>query len=96
MRTYYDDRLQDVLIDSEKPVFRVTGVQARPDYTLILSFSNGERRVYDARQLLDYPVYAPLRNMPFFLGAYCDGCAVAWSDEVDIAPEALFENGVPI
>ena len=96
MRTYYDDNLKDYVFDSEKPVFRVTEVTAKPDYTLELLFSNGERRVYDARRLLDFPIFTPLRDVPFFLGAYCDGCAVAWSDEIDIAPESLYENSVPV
>ena len=95
MRTYFDESLNDVILDSERPLLRVTEVQARPDYTLMLSFSNGENRVYDARELLDYPIYAPLREMPVFLGAYCDGCAVAWSDEIDIAPESLLAHSVP-
>ena len=96
MKVYYDEKLKDDICDSEKPVFRVTDVQAKPDYTLTLSFSNGERRVYDAKRLLNFPIFAPLRDIPFFLGAYCDGCAVAWSDEIDIAPESLYENSVPV
>lgn len=96
MRIKYDEKQKDYILDSGKPVFRVTEVEAHPDYTLTLTFSNGARRLYDARQLLSYALYAPLRDMAFFLGAYCDGCAVAWSDELDIAPESLYENSTPV
>ena len=69
------------------PVWVVKEVEPRTDYTLLLTFANGERKVFDARPLLNKPVYAPLRDVNVFLRAQADGCSVSWNEDVDIAPE---------
>lgn len=42
------------------------------------------------------PVFADLQSLPFFLSAYVSGDTVIWNDEVDIAPEHLYECSTPI
>lgn len=78
------------------PAWVVKSVRAQPDYTLLLTFSGGETRLYDARPLLDKAIYAPLRNLAFFLRAKADCGTVVWDDDVDIAPEHLYERSVPV
>ncbi|MDO5319426.1 MAG: DUF2442 domain-containing protein [bacterium] len=72
----------------------VEAVTPQRDYTLRLSFANGETRFYDARELLDDASFAPLRDIEFFLRAHRAGHSVVWSDEIDISPEYLFEKSV--
>ena len=95
MRMVYDEHTQDYVCYGDAPVFGVEEVEALPDYKLKLLFSNGERRIYDARGLFQYDLFAPLQNDVLFRQAYSDGCAVAWNDEIDIAPEALYRDSVP-
>ena len=78
------------------PVCVVREVIPQADYTLLLTFASGEKKVYDARPLLEQEIFSPLKNLSFFLRAYCDGCSVAWSDEVDIAPESLYQDSAPV
>lgn len=78
----------------KSPVWIVKDVTPRKDYTLLLTFADGEKRVYDARPLLRKPIYEPLNNLAFFLNARADGGTVIWNDEVDIAPEHLYESSV--
>lgn len=78
------------------PVWTVTSVLPQEDYTLLLTFADGNRRVYNARPLLDRAVFADLKCLPFFLSAHVSGNTVIWNDEVDIAPEHLYECSVPI
>lgn len=66
------------------------------EYKLILTFRSGEKRVFDAKIILDEPYNEPLRNISFFLKAYADCGSVSWSEDIDIAPEFLYENSVPI
>ena len=73
------------------PKWVVTGVTPKEDYTLHLTFADGSRRVFNAKPLLTKAIYSDLTNIPFFMKAYADGCSVAWSDDVDIAPEYLYE-----
>lgn len=96
MKMVYSENLNDFICHGEKPFISVTHVAARPDYTMLLTFSNGERRIYNALPLLQKPLYAPLRNVAFFLTAKADGLSVAWNDELDIAPEHLYECGKPL
>ena len=78
------------------PEWTVVNVTARNDYSLLLTFQNGERRVYDARPLLLKPIYSRLRSLPFFLSARAECGTVVWSDDCDIAPEHLYECSVPV
>lgn len=73
------------------PAWVVKSVQPKPDYTLLLTFADGGQRVYDARPLLEKPIYAQLKSLPFFLGARAECGTVVWNDEIDIAPEHLYE-----
>lgn len=70
----------------------VEAVSPRRDYTLLIDFANGERRVYDARELLSDRSFAPLKSIEFFMLAHRAGHSVVWNDEIDISPEYLFEN----
>ncbi len=76
--------------------WNVMDVTARNDYTLLLTFQNGVKKVYDASFLLDKPIYSRLRSLPFFLSARAECGTVVWSDDVDIAPEHLYEYSVPL
>lgn len=70
----------------------VEAVSPRRDYSLIIDFANGERRIYDARELLTDKSFAPLRSIDFFMLAHRSGHSVVWNDDIDISPEYLFEN----
>lgn len=80
----------------EQPVWIVKKVVPREDYTLLLTFADGSKRVYNAEPLLGKPVFATLKHLPFFLMAHVCGDTVIWDDEVDIAPEHLYECSIPI
>lgn len=77
------------------PSWVVKSVQPQENYKLLLSFASGEKKVYDALPLLKHPLYAPLNNYSFFLRAKADCGTVVWSDEIDIAPEHLYECSIP-
>ncbi len=85
-------------INSKKdsPEWVVTSVVANKDYTLTLTFITGEKKVYDAKPLLEKPIFAPLKNLSLFLQAKVECGSVAWNDEVDLAPEHLYECSKPI
>ena len=76
-------------------MIQVTTVQAEPDYHLVLPVNNGERRRFDLRSYLHYPVFRRLENPAFFALARVDYGTVIWPGEIDIAPETLYEYSVP-
>lgn len=73
------------------PVWVVKEVQTREDYTLLLTFADGTKKLYNARPLLEKAIYAQLKNLSFFLDARAECGTVVWNDDIDIAPEHLYE-----
>ncbi|MCC8161055.1 MAG: DUF2442 domain-containing protein [Firmicutes bacterium] len=73
------------------PAWVVKSVEPKPDYTLHLVFADGKKGVYNAKPLLEKEIYSPLKNVAFFMRAKIDGCSVMWSEDIDIAPEHLYE-----
>jgi len=72
----------------------VEAVTPRRDYTLVIDFVSGERRAYDARELLADRHFAPLKCVDFFMKAHRSGHSVVWNDDIDISPEYLYEKSV--
>lgn len=78
------------------PAWVVNSVKANENFSLLLTFADGSEKLYDARPLLKKAIYAPLNNIDFFLSAKAEYGTVVWSDEVDIAPEHLYECSCPV
>jgi len=91
MKTRYDEKLKDFICYGEE-LLSVVAVKAMQDYTLVLTFSNGEKRTFNVLPLLEKSVYKPLANKAFFLTAKIDGGTVVWNDDIDIAPENLYRQ----
>ena len=73
------------------PVWIVKDVEPMSNYTLLLSFADGSRKMYNASPLLEKPIYSKLKNIAFFMKAKAECGTVVWDDDVDIAPEHLYE-----
>lgn len=78
------------------PAWVVTAVEPKNDYTMLITFASGEKKLYNAMPLLEKAIYAPLRNLAFFLKAKVECGTVVWNDDVDIDPEYLYECGVAV
>lgn len=79
-----------------KPRWSVVSVVPRDDYTLLLTFADGKKGVYDFKKDLMYPVYAKQRNIAFFMKAKAMYSSVVWPDDSDIAPEHLYDGCIPV
>ena len=78
--------------------FYVTKAEVLHDYVLDLTFSDGSRKHFDMAPILkkDYPVYKGLDDPKVFRDIALDGWTVTWKNgTADIAPEYLYENGIP-
>lgn len=89
---------------------RITGVIPNDNFTLTLTFDNGERRIYDAAPLLQAgTVFAPFRDLDNFRRVYLDEshCVswdidptvdsnVVWSNKVDLSPDNCYVDSRPI
>ena len=67
----------------------VASVKALNDTTLSLVFNNGEKRVFDVRELKG-EVFEPLKNPDIFKNAKVEFGVVTWEDgKIDCAPEYM-------
>ena len=75
----------------------VIAVEPKEDFTLLLTFAKGKKRLFDCKKYLFDDDYAkPLQDINLFMKAKADHNIVMWTDEIDIAPEYLYENSVRI
>lgn len=75
---------------------RVTEVTPNDDYELLLTFNNGEKRKFDAHQLFDVKVFAPLKNLAFFKSVKVEFGTVVWPQDIDYCPDTLYAQSVPM
>jgi hypothetical protein len=75
-------------------VIDVTAVKPLDGHKLLLSFSTGEKKEYNIKPLLKYPVFRPLKNKAVFERVRLKYGAPVWNNgEIDIDPEDLYKNG---
>ncbi|MGX8706817.1 MAG: DUF2442 domain-containing protein [bacterium] len=75
---------------------RISAVKPLDDLMMLVTFASGERRLYDATQLLDFPAFQPLRDEAIFKAARIDHGVVTWMDgDIDIAPETMYAASFP-
>lgn len=74
---------------------RVKDVTPLEGRKLLVSFDNGERRVYDCAHLLGRPAFQDLRSDAFFGAVRPDphGFGIVWNDDVDLAESELWLGG---
>lgn len=72
---------------------RVVAVEPQEGYDLLLTFDNGERKIYNAAHLLKLPVYKDLPRL--FPLARAEYGTVVWPNDLDIDPDSLYLKSRP-
>jgi len=68
----------------------VKSAQAMDDYCLLLTFENGEKRVFDLKPYFDKPIFAGLKNIALFKTARVVSGSVEWQGEIDLSYDTLY------
>ena len=84
----------EYIYGSEELLPRVSTVETGSDYQLLLTFRNGEHRVFDATALMSLPAYKRVKDV--FSSARVEFGTVVWPGDVDISPETLYLKSVPV
>ena len=74
----------------------VTHVTPKPDFSLLLTFENGEFRRFDMSPYLGQKPWVRLKMNGTFLSARVGNGTVVWPGNIDIDPETLYELSVPV
>jgi len=74
-------------------------VQPLVDYQLLISFENGESKIFDMKPMLKEMQgkwYGELLDPNYFNTVRIGGGSVEWPDEQDVCPDCLYENSTPL
>jgi len=73
----------------------VKSVQPQDDYCLLLTFENGEKRIFDVKPYLDKGVFTRLKNVAEFKTARVVSGSVEWRGEIDLSYDTLYLASSP-
>lgn len=75
---------------------RVVAVSPRPDYSLALTFTNGEVRIFDVKPYLTIGVFRELQDLRFFNSVRPVLGSIQWRNGQDLCPDTLYLDSVPV
>lgn len=72
---------------------KVTSIKVVLKLCMLVTFSTGEERIFDASELLKYPIYKKLEDYEVFKNAYIENGIIVWDNgTIDISPETVYAN----
>jgi hypothetical protein len=85
-----------VYADDPTPLTSIKYVRPLDNYKLLVRFSTEEEKEVDISDLLNEPVFRPLRDQNVFKSVDVAYGTVVWCEgTIDMAPEFLYEIGIP-
>ncbi|WP_409969870.1 DUF2442 domain-containing protein [Bengtsoniella intestinalis] len=67
-------------------------VEPQDNYTLLITFSNQERKLFDVAPYLDWGPFVELKNPTLFRTVKPAGLSIEWIHGQDICPDELYDN----
>lgn len=80
-------------MNEDLELIHVTDVEYIKDYTMLLTFSNGIKKIVDFLPLLTKKIHEPLREHKNFIQFALTPWTLEWYNGVDFAPDFLYRNG---
>ncbi len=72
---------------------KVISIDIISELCMLVTFSNGEKRIFDLIELVNYPAYQKLKDYDLFKQAYIENGIIVWDNgNIDIAPETIYKN----
>ena len=75
---------------------KAVDVVPQPDYCLLITFSNNEKRLFDVKPYLGFKPFMELKNMAIFNTVRPAGLSIEWLHGQDICPDELYHNSMPV
>lgn len=70
----------------------VIDVKIIDEYKLLLTFENGEVRIFDMNPYLEKGIFKELKDKTLFNSVRINFDTIEWNNEADMDPEMLYEN----
>lgn len=72
---------------------KIKEIKVLDDLIMIVTFSTGEQRLFDATCMLEYPAFKVLESEEVFKTANVEYGVVTWNNgDIDLAPETMYEK----
>ena len=71
-------------------------VKAGKDYTLRVTFDNGEVRQFDVKPYIKGEWYSELKDEKYFRTVFANGYTVEWANGQDLCPDELYVGSTPM
>lgn len=65
-------------------------VEILEDYKLLLTYENGEKRIYDMKPNFKYEIFKKLKDYELFKKVHSVGETIEWETGEDISPDSLY------
>ncbi|MBS4027010.1 MAG: DUF2442 domain-containing protein [Ignavibacteriales bacterium] len=69
---------------------RIINVKPNEDYTLLLSFENGEQKLFDVKPYLDKGIFRELKDESLFKTVRPFLGSIQWKNGQDLCPDTLY------
>jgi len=69
---------------------RIKDVKPTNDYTLLLTFTNGEKKVFDVKPYLKIGIFKELENKSIFNTVRPVMGSIQWKNGQDLCPDTLY------
>ena len=72
---------------------KIVDIKIVAELCMLVTFSNGEKKIFDAKYLIQYPIYKKLEDFAIFKGAYIENGIIVWDDgKIDIGVDIVYNN----
>ena len=88
--------MEELIVGSRELSPDAVSVTPMENRILRVRFANGELRDFDVKPLLSRKCYLPLEGDVLFQTAHVSFGVVEWANGLDIDPEWLYEDSVPV
>jgi hypothetical protein len=74
---------------------RVVAVRPHADYTLMLTFANGEVKMFDVKLYLNIGIFRELQDQRYFNSVRPVLGSIQWQNGQDFCPDTLYLESIP-
>lgn len=72
---------------------KITNFEVISELCMLITFSNGEKKIFDAQYLMKYPVYKKLEDFNIFKNAKIENGIIVWDNgAIDISADTVYNN----
>ena len=85
--------LKSIFSDKMSMNPRVEEVIADQDFTLLITFKNGEKKRFDVKPYLETGIFSELKEPEIFYSVKPFMGSIEWSNGADLCPDTLYLDG---